>query len=67
MLTFGLLTINNRRHRRIVPAFQSLYIVKRDRNLFLMIIFQFVLFVCTTLPHAVEKTVSNDKYEWTTG
>lgn len=55
MLIFGLLTIYNGRRRRIVPAFQSLYIIKRDRSLFLMLIFQFILFVCTTLPHAVGK------------
>lgn len=55
MLIFGLLTINNRKHRRITPTLQSLYAIKRDRNLFLMFIFQFILFICTTLPQAIQK------------
>lgn len=55
MLIFGILTIKNQKRRGMLRISQSLYIIKRDRNLFLMFIFQFILFVCTTLPQAIQK------------
>ncbi|UJR31828.1 hypothetical protein I4U23_019305 [Adineta vaga] len=64
MLLFGLSTVNNgKRQRRIAPITSSLNAIKRDRNLFLMIFFQTILFTCTTLPHGGFKIYTTITYD----
>jgi hypothetical protein len=63
MFIFGLLTVFNQKHQSIIPALALLNRMKRNRNLYLMLLFQFILFTSTTLPQGVQKLYTTITYD----